>query len=194
MTATLDLPAGQDALIQAVTKANKNTVVVINSGGPVLMNRWLNQTPSVLMAWYLGQETGNAIAGILFGNVNPSGKLPVTFLRRWEDSPAYGTYPEDNGVAVYNEGIYVGYRYFDTKSIEPLFPFGHGLSYTTFEYSNLQVTPQKAAPGAGIQVSLSVSNSGSRAGAEVVQLYVRDIESSLDRPVKGIERLSKGLC
>jgi len=183
----LELPAGQDELILAVTKANKNTVVVLNSGGPVLMGRWIGQVPAVVAAWYPGQEAGRAISAILFGDANPSGKLPVTFLKAWSDSPAYGNYPGKNLTVEYAEGIYVGYRHFDRKNIEPLFPFGHGLSYTAFAYSDLKVSPQKAAPGQPVGVSLSVRNGGALEGAEVVQLYVRDVESSLDRPMKELK-------
>jgi beta-glucosidase len=183
----LELPAGQDELILAVAKANKNTVVVMNSGGPVLVGRWVGQVPTLLEAWYPGQEVGRAVAAILFGDANPSGKLPVTFLQRWTDSPAYANYPGKNLTVDYAEGIYVGYRHFDKKNIAPAFPFGHGLSYSTFVYSDLQVSPQKVPPGQPVQVSLSVRNTGSREGAEVVQLYVRDVQSSVDRPVRELK-------
>jgi beta-glucosidase len=184
---TLSLPAGQDELIQAVAKANRRTVVVLNAGGPVLMSRWLAQVPSVLLAWYPGQEAGRAPAAVLFGDANPSGKLPVTFLKDWKDSSAYGNYPGENLTVEYAEGIYVGYRNFDRKNIEPLFPFGYGLSYTTFAYSDLKVGPAKAAPGQAVEVSLNVRNSGSVAGAEVVQIYLRDVQASVDRPVKELK-------
>jgi len=183
----LELPAGQDDLILAVAKANKNTVVVLNSGGPVLMGRWVGQVPALLEAWYPGQEVGRAVAAILFGDANPSGKLPVTFLQQWKDSPAYGNHPDKNLTVEYAEGIYVGYRHFDKKNITPAFSFGHGLSYSTFVYSDLQVNPQKVAPGQPVQVSLSVRNAGSREGAEVVQLYVRDVQSRVDRPVRELK-------
>jgi beta-glucosidase len=183
----LELPAGQDDLILAIARANKNTVVVLHSGGPVLMGRWLGQVPSVLEAWYPGQQIGQAVAAILFGDANPSGKLPVTFLQRWADSPAYGNYPGKNLTVEYAEGIYVGYRHFDRKNIAPAFPFGHGLSYSTFVYSDLKVNPQKVAPGQPVEVSMSVRNTGSREGAEVVQLYVRDVQSSVDRPVRELK-------
>jgi beta-glucosidase len=188
---TLSLPAGQDELIQAVAKANKRTVVVLNAGGPVLMNRWLAQVPAVLMAWYPGQEAGRAPTAVLFGDANPSGKLPVTFLKRWEDSAAFGNYPGLNLTVDYAEGIYVGYRHSDKKNIEPLFPFGHGLSYTTFAYSDLKVSPAKAAPGQPVEVSLSVRNTGSVAGAEVVQIYLRDVQFSVDRPVKELKAFQR---
>jgi beta-glucosidase len=188
---SIALPAGQDELIQAVVKANKNTIVVLNVGAPVLMSSWIGQVPAVLNAWFPGQEAGHAIADVLFGDVNPSGKLPVTFPARAEDSPSYGHYPGTNGTVEYAEGIYVGYRYFDKKNIEPLFPFGHGLSYSTFQYSGLQL-PKIAVSGKPILVSMKVRNSGSYAGAEVVQLYVRDIQANVERPVtelKGFQRV-----
>ena len=184
---SLDLPAGQDDLIEAVSKANKNTVVVINAGGPVVMTRWIAQVPAVLDLWYGGQEGGNAIADILFGEANPSGKLPVSFVKQWKDSPAYGHYPGENLQVEYAESIYVGYRYFDKQKVEPLFPFGYGLSYTRFDYSDLKVSPNKVSPGKPVEVSLSVRNSGSRAGAEVVELYVHDGHSSVDRPIKELK-------
>ncbi len=184
---TLSLPAGQEELIQAVAAANKNTVVVLIAGSPVLMDGWVGRVPALLTAWYPGQEGGHAIADILFGDANPSGKLPMTFLKEWKDSPAYGHYPGENGVVEYAEGIYVGYRHFDKHNIEPLFPFGHGLSYTTFGYSDLKVSPQRAGVGQAVEVSLAVRNTGAREGAEVVQLYLKDLHSSVDRPVKELK-------
>jgi beta-glucosidase len=189
---SLDLPAGQDDLIDAVANANKNTVVVINAGGPVTMSRWIGKVPAILDLWYGGQEGGNAIADVLFGDANPSGKLPVSFVEQWKDSPAYGHYPGENLQVDYAEGIYVGYRYFDKRNIEPLFPFGYGLSYTKFEYSDLKVSPDKAAPSQSVGVTLRVRNSGSRAGAEVVELYLHDAHSTVDRPIqelKGFRRV-----
>jgi beta-glucosidase len=189
---SLDLPAGQDALIEAVAKANKNTIVVINAGGPVIMSKWIEQVPAILDMWYGGQEGGNAIADVLFGDADPSGKLPVSFVKQWKDSPAYGHYPGENLQVDYAEGIYVGYRYFDKQKIEPLFPFGFGLSYTKFDYSDLKISPNQTS-GAPLEVSLSVRNSGSRSGAEIVELYVHDGHSSGDRPVqelKGFQRIA----
>ena len=189
---SLRLPEGQDELIQAVSKANKNTIVVINAGSPVAMDPWLDQVPGILMMWYGGQEGGHAIASVLFGDFTPSGKLPVTFPRKIEDTPAHGHYPGTNLHTEYAEGIYVGYRHYDRGNIEPLFPFGHGLSYTKFEYSDLKVTPDKIGPGRRVQVSMTVRNSGSRAGAEVVQLYLHQAKSSVDRPpqeLKGFRRV-----
>ncbi|MGA3027789.1 MAG: glycoside hydrolase family 3 C-terminal domain-containing protein [Bryobacteraceae bacterium] len=175
---SMDLPAGQDEMIEAVAKANAHTVVVLNVGAPVPM-RWVQQVPAVVNAWFPGEEGGHAVADVLFGDVNPSGKLPETFPRKLEDSPAWGHYPGKDGMVEYAEGIYVGYRYFDKKNIEPLFCFGHGLSYTKFEYSDLKVSPR--------EVSLKVRNSGSRDGAEVVQLYIRQVAPGVDRPVKELK-------
>jgi beta-glucosidase len=187
---SLDLPPGQDALIQAIVDANPKTVVVIQAGSPVSMAKWLARVPAVLQAWYGGQEGGNAIADVLFGKVNPSGKLPVSFPKKLTDSPAFPYYPGKNLRTDYREGIYVGYRHFDRKQIEPLFPFGFGLSYTKFEYSNLTIS-QPSAQNAAILVTLNIRNAGSRAGAEVVQVYVHDPESSTDRPIRELKAFRK---
>jgi beta-glucosidase len=189
---SLDLPAGQDELIEAVAQVNKHTIVVINAGGPVVMSKWIAHVSAIVDMWYGGQEGGNAIADVLFGDANPSGKLPVSFVKEWKDSPAYGHYPGENLQVDYAEGIYVGYRYFDKKKIEPLFPFGYGLSYTKFDYSDLKVSPSEASPGQPLEVSLQIRNSGSRPGAEIVELYVHDGHSSADRPIqelKGFRRV-----
>ena len=190
--ASMDLPDGQDELIQAVAAANPNTIVVMVAGAPVAMTKWIGSVAGVVQAWYGGQEAGHAIGDILFGVQSPSGKLPVTFPRQLADSPAYAGYPGENLRLHYADGIYVGYRGFDKGNIEPLFPFGYGLSYTTFDYSGLKITPGKLAAGGRVQVTLKVRNSGTRAGAEVVQLYVHDVKPSVDRPLKelkGFERV-----
>ncbi len=190
--ASMDLPAGQDDLIAAVEAANPRTVVVLNTGDPVTMTKWIAKTPALVDMWFGGQEAGHALAAVLFGDASPSGKLPVSFPKRWEDSPAYGHYPGVNLKVDYAEGIYVGYRYFDTKNIEPQFPFGYGLSYTTFDYGNLKVASQFASPTNDASVTINVRNSGRRAGAEVVQLYLHDGHSKIDRPVhelKGFQRV-----
>ncbi|MGA7292611.1 MAG: glycoside hydrolase family 3 C-terminal domain-containing protein [Terriglobales bacterium] len=184
---SLDLPAGQDDLIAAIAKVNKNTIVVINAGGPVVMTRWIGRVPAVLDMWYGGQEGGNSIADVLFGDANPSGKLPVSFVKEWKDSPAYGHYPGKNLRVDYAEGIYVGYRYFDKHKVDPLFPFGYGLSYTKFDYSDLRISPSDAMPGQPVEITLRLRNSGSRRGAEVVELYVHDGHSSVDRPIKELK-------
>jgi len=187
---TMDLPGPQAALIEAVTRANRNTVVVLNSGAPISMEGWIDRVPAVVEAWFPGQECGNAIADVLFGDADPCGKLPMTFPRRIEDNPAYINYPGENGKVLYGEGIFVGYRYYDTKRVEPLFPFGHGLSYTTFEYSNLNV-PAEVTLGDPVEMSVDVTNTGSSEGKEVVQLYLRDVESSLVRPTKELKGFAK---
>jgi beta-glucosidase len=176
---SMDLPAGQDELIEAIAGANRNTIVVVAAGAPVTMTRWIGQVAAVVYAWYGGQEAGHAIGDVLFGAVNPSGKLPVTFPKALQDSPAYAHYPGENLHVDYAEGIYVGYRGFDKNNVEPLFPFGYGLSYTTFEYSGLKI----AFP----TVTVSVRNSGPRAGAEVVQLYLQPPPARVDRPVKELK-------
>jgi beta-glucosidase len=155
------------------------------------MDPWLPQVPAVLVAWYPGQEAGTAPVTVLFGDANPSGRLPVTFIKAWKDSAAYPNYPGENLTVNYAEGIYVGYRHADKHNIEPLFPFGHGLSYTTFEYSDLKVSPAEVGASQPVTVSLSVKNAGSVAGAEVVQIYVADRESSLDRPVKELKAFGR---
>jgi beta-glucosidase len=189
---TMDLPAGQDELIEAVEKANPHTIVVLNTGDPVTMTKWLDKTPALLDMWYGGQEGGNALAAILFGEASPSGKLPVSLPKKFEDSPAYGHYPGENLKVDYAEGIYVGYRYFDTKNVEPAFPFGFGLSYTTFEYSDLKMAGMEGSGrSAKWNVSMNVRNSGSRAGAEVVELYVHEGHAKIDRPVHELKAFSR---
>ena len=187
---TMYLPTGQDALIEAVEKVNPHTVVVLNTGDPVTMAAWLDATPALLDMWYGGQEGGAALASILFGDANPSGKLPVTLPKRFEDSPAAANYPGRDLTVHYAEGIYVGYRYFDTKNIEPAFPFGFGESYTTFAYSGLKVTPHVSG-NQPVEVSLQVRNSGARAGAEVVEVYVHDDHAKIDRPVHELKDFAR---
>lgn len=188
--ADMELPDEQATLIERVAAANPNTIVVVNTGSPITMN-WLDRVAAVVQVWYLGQEMGNAIADVLFGDVNPSGRLPTTFPRRLQDNPAYLNYPGENGEVLYGEGLFVGYRYYDAKGIEPLFPFGHGLSFTSFAYSNLRLDAAEYAPGDEIHVSLDVGNTGSRAGKETVQLYIHDVESRLRRPEKELKAFTK---
>jgi len=175
-------------LIRAVAAANPNTVVVLNCGAPVEMP-WIDAASAVLLAYYPGMEGGRALANILTGQVNPSGKLPVTFPKRLADNPTYINYPGAREVR-YGEGIFVGYRYYDKKQIEPLFPFGFGLSYTTFDYGEIQA-PDEVAGDASIEVSVAVENTGDRAGHEVVQLYVRDVEARVARPIKELKGFRK---
>jgi len=183
----MELPGAQAELIEQVAAANPNTIVVLNVGSPINM-AWLDKVAAVVQAWYLGQETGNAIADVLFGAVNPSGKLPTTFPKRLQDNPAYINYPGENGQVLYGEGLFVGYRYYDKKDIDPLFPFGYGLSYTTFEYSSLTLIEGKNGT---IEVRLDVHNTGGQAGKEIVQVYIRDPQSQLVRPEKELKAFAK---
>ena len=189
----MNLPEGQDGLIQAVAAANKNTIIVLNAGDSVDLTKWVANVPAVLDAWYPGEEGGNAIADVLFGDVNPSGKLPFTFLRTLPDSPSYGNYPGTNLNVNYAEGIYVGYRFFDKhQDKSPLYPFGFGLSYTNFSLSKLEAPKTANAQNPMAQVRVTIKNTGNRKGAEVVQLYVGEPSPSVDRPVrelKGFERV-----
>ncbi|KAG5809954.1 hypothetical protein H9Q74_007272 [Fusarium xylarioides] len=189
---TMDLPAdgNQDRLIEAVVKANPKTVVVNQSGSPVHMP-WVDRVPVILQGWYQGQEAGNALADVLFGIENPSGKLPSTFPKRIEHTPAWHTWPGENHKVLYGEGLYIGYRHYDHVKIEPLFPFGHGLSYTTFEYGRPEISTKTLTPDGEIKITLAISNIGTRAGAEIVQLYVHDEKSRLPRPEKELVAFEK---
>lgn len=189
---SLNLSYRQDELIDALADANPNTTVVLVSGNPVAMP-WIDKVASVLQTWYLGSEAGEAIADILFGDVNPSGKLPFTFPVKLEDSPAHQAgmpFPND-GKTFYQEGIFVGYRWFEHKHIPVLFPFGHGLSYTTFSYSGIKADKSVLKKDGVLNIELSVRNTGETAGAEVVQLYVRDIESSVPKAEKELKGFRK---
>lgn len=183
----LELP-NQNKLIKAAAAANPNTVVVLETGGPVLMNEWIDDAAAVVQAWYPGQEGGNAIADILLGNLNPSGKLPVSFIKSYDDSPAFKGYKDKSLKSHYWEGIFVGYRYLDKHKIESLFPFGHGLSYTQFEYSNLKIESMRDG---FFMVHADIENTGQRKGAEVVQVYVGDTVCSVERPEKELKGFSR---
>jgi beta-glucosidase len=187
---TLALSAGQDLLVEAVAAANPRTVVVVKSGSPALMP-WVDRVPAILQAWYPGEEDGNAVAALLFGDVNPSGKLPITFPKRDGDVPASTPeqYPGVGGVARYSEGVLVGYRHYDARAVEPLFPFGFGLSYTSFRMRNLRAWP---APGGHVLVTVDVTNTGRRRGSEVVQLYVGDpAGSAVPQPPRRLAAFGK---
>jgi beta-glucosidase len=184
------MPYGQDELIQKIVAANPRTIVVLQ-GTLIEMGAWLRQVPAVLQAWYPGMEGGHAIAAVLFGDTNPSGKLPATLPKKLADTPAaaFGpdAYPGTNGTVTYTEGLLVGYRWFDTKRIEPQFPFGHGLSYTTFAYTDLKLTPTAT----GATAKFTLTNTGAVAGAEVVQLYVRPEKPSVPRPMQELKGFKK---
>lgn len=187
------LPDLQDSLINAVSRVNLRTIVILNAGGNVATDSWIGNADALLHAWYAGQEGGTAIGEILFGLTNPSGKLPVSLEKKWEDSPVYKSYydPDGDKHVMYTEGLMVGYRYYDTKNVQPLFPFGFGLSYTTFDYSNLKVTPSVTDDPNLVEVSFDLTNSGSIAGYEVPQLYIHQSETPVMRPAKELKGFSK---
>jgi len=193
---TYALPPGQEALIKAVAAANPHTVVVLTSGGSLATSGWLNRVSALVAAWYGGSEAGRALADILAGRVNPSGKLPFTWWKRVEDNPTYNNYYEEPGTndVHYREGIFMGYRaYGHNGQPAPLFPFGFGLSYTTFAFSHLSVSPRAASPDGPITVSFDVENTGHREGSEVAEVYVSDPSATVPRPeieLKGFERVT----
>jgi beta-glucosidase len=196
--ATLHLDEKQAELIKKVADNHSQTVVCLIAGSPIAMDEWIDDVEAVIMCWYGGLEAGHAIANVLFGDVNPSGRLPVTFPRRLEDSPAHSTgdprnYPGDEEKRVfYDEGIFIGYRWFDKKTIAPLFPFGYGLSYTEFEIDSVHLSKEILASSEdSLQVELELTNTGKRAGADVVQVYARDIQSSVERPPKELVGFEK---
>ena len=189
--AALGLPYGQDKVIEEIAKVNKNLAVVVISGNAVAMP-WVNQVPSIMQAWYLGTEAGNAIASVLVGDVNPSGKLPFTFPVKLTDNGAHtlGEYPGAEE-QTYNEGLFVGYRWTDKHKIKPLFSFGHGLSYTTFTYGKVSADKKEMDAEGNMTFTVTVKNTGNREGSEVVQLYISDLKSSLPRPVKELKSFKK---
>jgi beta-glucosidase len=187
------LPPGQNELIRAMATANKNTIVVVTSGGAVDMTDWIDHVPVLLQAWYPGQDGGTALAQLLFGDYSPSGKLPVTFERRWEDNAVHDSYyPQGSEKKVaYTEGVFLGYRHFDKAGIKPMFPFGYGLSYSTFQYKNLSITPESFSADDPVTVSFDLTNTSNRAGAEVAELYVGDPQASVPRPPKELKGFAK---
>ncbi|HRI45868.1 MAG TPA: glycoside hydrolase family 3 C-terminal domain-containing protein [Ignavibacteriaceae bacterium] len=185
------LPNNQDELIKKISEVNKNTIVILNVGSPVLMDSWLNDVKGLVLQWFSGSEVGNAIADVLLGNVNPSGKLPVTIGKRWEDYSPFNTYKKIDSVSYYSDGVFVGYRHFDYKKIIPLFPFGYGLSYTQFKYEKLNLSAREMSANQKIDISFDITNIGKSKGKEIVQLYIRDIKSSVERPYKELKSFSK---
>jgi beta-glucosidase len=187
------LPPGQEEMIQEAVKLNPRTIVVLNAGGSVASEKWVGSIPALLHAYYPGQEGGLAIAEILFGKTNPSGRLPFSWEKRWEDSAAYGHYPSYEDKAPnndYAEGVFLGYRWFDAKGIKPLFPFGFGLSYTTFAFSDMKVVPSGDKEGT-LTASVTVKNTGMREGGEVVQLYVEPPKAEVPRPVRELRGFTR---
>jgi beta-glucosidase len=192
---TFALPFGQDELIEAMAQGNKKVIVAVTSGGNVDSNAWLDRVPALLETWYGGQDGGRALAEILLGEVNPSGHLPVTFERRAEDNPTFANYYPEPGTkrVVYKEGIFVGYRGYEHNQVKPLFPFGYGLSYTTFKFANMGVIPKSVGANPEVSVTFDVTNTGSRKGADVAQVYVSEDHAKVERPereLKGFERVS----
>ena len=185
----MKMPFGQDELLKAVLKANPNTVVVLIGGGPIDISQWVDQAKGLIQAWYPGMEGGNALAGIIFGDINPSGKLPVSWPRKLEDCPAHrlGEFPGDGKTVHYNDDIYVGYRYYDTYKVSPQFPFGYGLSFTQFAYSGLILQPGSQSA----TVRFTIQNTGKKAGAEVAQVYVKEKAPLLPRPEKELKAFQK---
>jgi beta-glucosidase len=186
----MELPGRQNELISRVAAVNPRTIVVLNAGSPLSMP-WIDEVAAVVQAWYGGQEAGHAIAAVLFGDADPGGRLPTTFPRRLADNPAYINYPGENGHVLYGEGLFVGYRYYDRKGVAPLFPFGFGLSYTEFAYSNLRLSAESMHADDTLTVSVDITNTGSRTGTEVVQLYVHDVAARLVRPDKELKGFAK---
>jgi len=185
----MTMPFGQDKLIEELVEINPNTLVVLYGGGAIDMSLWVDKVKGIVQAWYPGMEGGNALANILVGKVNPSGKLPVSFPKKLEDSPAHslGEFPGENYEVNYKEDIFVGYRYHDTYKVTPQFSFGHGLSYTSFKYKDLKAS----VDGDNVTINFSLTNSGQRSGAEVAQIYVHDIEASVKRPDKELKAFEK---
>jgi beta-glucosidase len=184
---TMDLTGDQNELVRAVAAVQKNTVVVVNAGSIVSLD-WADDVAAIAYAWYGGQESGNGIADVLFGTTDPGGRLPTTIPVRYEDNPTVGNYPKtSDGKVLYEEGVFVGYRHYDSNGVNPRYGFGHGLSYTTFEYGTLETDRD----GENIIAYVDVTNSGERAGREVVQLYVRDVDASVPRPPRELKAFEK---
>jgi len=189
----MKLPYGQDELIKAVLRANPNTVFVMIAGSPVEMGSWLSDAKGLLFTSYIGMETGTALAEVLAGDINPSGKLTYTLPYKLEDSPSYvlGEYPGTNGTVKYDDDLLVGYRYFDIKNVKPMFPFGFGMSYTTFAYDNYKIDLTRKDDSLHCVVSFYVKNTGNVEGKEIAEVYVRDLESALPRPLKELKGFTK---
>jgi len=190
---SMKLPYGQDKLISEIIKVNPKTAVIIICGSPVEIGGWFEKTPALLQSSYLGMEAGNAYSEVIFGDVNPSGKLSFTFPKKLKDSPAHaiGEYPGEKGKVIYKEGLFVGYRYFDSKNIEPMFPFGYGLSYTSFKYDKLAVPSELKLNDAEIPVSFEIKNTGKIDGKETAQLYIHNEKNNSGRPYKGLKGFEK---
>jgi beta-glucosidase len=187
---SLDLPGFQDALVRAVLAANQRTVVVVNTGAPVTMP-WADEAPAILQSWLGGQEMADALVDVLTGADDPGGRLPTTFPLRIEHTPSYGSFPGDNGQAPYAEGIFMGYRWYDSRHLPVRWPFGHGLSYTTFEIGQPVLSSASVPAGHSVTVEVPVANTGDRRGQHVVQCYVRPHRSRLVRPDRELKAFAK---
>jgi beta-glucosidase len=192
---SMTLPPPQDDLVRALAAANARTVVVVNAASPVAMG-WADDVSAVLQCWFAGEEWGHALADVLSGDKAPSGKLPTTIPLRIEDTPAYTNYPGERGQVHYGEGVFVGYRWYDAREVEPRYCFGHGLSYTTFALEVPEVSPTELSAaqlldGARLRIAMTVRNTGTRRGAEVVQCYVSDTLSSVARPPQELKAFAK---
>jgi len=181
-------------LIRELAAVNQNTIVAVTSGGNVDPGDWLDRVPAYFELWYPGERGGTAFAEILFGAVNPSGHLPVTFERRWADNPVHDNYYPESGTnrVIYKEGVFVGYRGYERNHIKPLYPFGYGLSYTTFQYSHIAVSPTSdSSNGARYNVTFDVTNTGQSAGADIAQVYVAEADPKVPRPAKELKGFSR---
>jgi len=188
--ASMDLPGDQDALIEAVLDANPDTIVVVNAASPVTMP-WADRARAILISWFGGQEMAGALADVLLGDSDPGGRLPTTQPLRVEHNPSYGNFPGENGEVRYGEGVLMGYRWYDARALPVRFPFGHGLSYASFEIGAPRVSAETFAPGATLIVEVDVANTSGRAGSEVVQLYVEPPPSELVRPPRELRAFAK---
>lgn len=187
---SLALPGDQDALVAAVLDANPRTIVVVNAGAPVLMP-FADDAPAILLSWLGGQEMADALVDVLTGEVDPGGRLPTTFPRRIEHTPSYGTFPGDNGQVPYAESILMGYRWYDSRHLPVLFPFGHGQSYTSFDVDSPVPVSASVTVGTPVTVDVPVTNTGDHRGSHVVQCYVRPHTSRLTRPDKELKAFTK---
>jgi beta-glucosidase len=183
----MDLPGAQDELVRRVAEVNPNTVVVLNAGSPVSMP-WLDSVAAVMQVWFPGEAVGESLCDVLLGDAEPGGRLPTTIPRRLDDTPAYRSHPGTGGIARYDERQFIGYRWYDARHIEPLFPFGHGLGYTTWELGRGSVTGD---PASGVTVTVPVTNTGSRAGSTVVQCYVEVPFGGPSRPLRELRAFRK---
>lgn len=197
MDRSFGLPWGQDILIKTIEQANSKTIVTLTAGGNVDMRAWLTTTPALLHNWYPGEEGGTALSEVLFGERSPEGHLPVSFERSWEENPAHNYYyasPSNAGQirrTKYEEGVFLGYRYYNTTSKEPLFPFGYGQSYTTFSFENLRISPAQGTSHQGVTVSFDMINTGQFPGADVAQVYVGEQSAKVKRPAKELKGFQK---